>query len=169
MEYYRPGCCPRGLIFWSDPNQFGVAEQNAGGIKSPRKRTVVMPETSEPSIAGALSLILDKANEQMEARQYAMAETSYRILIQQCGDLPGLHAGLGEALAGLGKYDDAEASYRRATSAIPDNPALWYNFAVVLLRQQRPLEAKRACSKVLELSNDAGMRASAEQLMGRLG
>lgn len=123
---------------------------------------------TEPSIDGALNLILDKAEEQMLAKQYAQAEMSYRILIKQCGDVPGLHAGLGEALAGLGKYDAAEASYRRATNEIQD-PALWYNFAMVLLHQQRPSEAKRACAKALELSDSPEMRETATQLMKRLG
>lgn len=128
-----------------------------------------MPPSSQESLDQALNVILDTAQSQLQSKQYAQAEMSFRVLIENCGDLPGLHVGLAEALAGLGKYDAAESSYRRATLNITDEPAVWYNYAFVLARQQKFSEAKRACSRVLELKPDPDALARANSMMKMLG
>ncbi|MGD0723763.1 MAG: tetratricopeptide repeat protein [Roseiarcus sp.] len=128
-----------------------------------------MSLASRDSIDPALNLILETGESQLRAKQYPLAEVSFRILIERCGDIPGLHAGLAEALAGQGKFDAAESSYRRATTAIPDVAELWYDYAFVLARQQKYIDARRACSKALELKPDSQTVQSVQRLMKQLG
>ncbi len=61
------------------------------------------------------------------------------------------HNTLGTALAGLGRLEEAAASYRRATRLAPDEPGLWCNLGLILCRLGRNREAVGVFRRALAL------------------
>jgi tetratricopeptide (TPR) repeat protein len=66
-------------------------------------------------------------------------------------DSPACHSNLAEAYRGLGKYQEAEASCRRALTLRPKYPEAMLNLAVALFQQRRFQDAEQACRSALSL------------------
>jgi tetratricopeptide (TPR) repeat protein len=64
---------------------------------------------------------------------------------------PDCHCNLAEAYRGLGKYEEAEASSRRALSLRPKYPEALLNLAAALFQQRRFQDAEQACRSALNL------------------
>jgi Tfp pilus assembly protein PilF len=64
---------------------------------------------------------------------------------------PLVWGNLGTVLAGLGRFAEAEESFRRGLELAPEQARLHFNLGLVLLRQDRPQEAAEALRRTLEL------------------
>lgn len=76
------------------------------------------------------------ATKALERRNYAEAEELLQVLARARGQDPVVHLDLGTALFGLGKIDEALASYEKAQELDPEDGRPSYPIAVILHRNR---------------------------------
>jgi predicted Zn-dependent protease len=88
------------------------------------------------------------------AGQAVAAGTAYRAMLERWPDSLGAQMGLGNVLYADNDFRAAEATFRRASAAHPDEPAPWNNLAYALSRQHRDREAIAAARMAVSLAGD---------------
>jgi tetratricopeptide (TPR) repeat protein len=96
-------------------------------------------------------------NEYRRVDQDEKAVEAYRKALEEGVDLPsrpGLYSNLGNTLAQLGRYDEAEAEMKKAISLRPDKAEYYFNLGNILGRAERYPEAARYFETALRLNPD---------------
>ncbi len=109
----------------------GVAQAQQGDLDALLSRAVVLHQTGD--LAGAAAL--------------------YVQVQRMAPELSRVRSNLGAAYAGLGRYDDAIAEYRRALDGVED-PSIRQNLALALQKAGRLEEAATEASRVLAAQPD---------------
>lgn len=87
----------------------------------------------------------------LQTGRLPLAIETISLAIKQNGRMPAFHNNLGNAYAAAGKWQDAEASYRRALECKRDYAEGYYNLGRALFSQGRLEEAAEAYRQALTL------------------
>jgi Tfp pilus assembly protein PilF len=96
-------------------------------------------------------------NEYRRVDQDEKAVEAYRKALEEGVDLPsrpGLYSNLGNTLAQLGRYDEAEAEMKKAISLRPDKAEYYFNLGNILGRAERYQEAAHYFEAAIRLNPD---------------
>lgn len=108
----------------------------------------VLPPDMLPETAGEPAVLEAAAGIERAGRLDA-ARTAYETIAARWPAAPGSWIGLGNVAYAGGALDRAEAMFRRATEAAPEDGTGWNNLAVVLSERGRRDEAIRAAERAI--------------------
>ncbi len=109
---------------------------------------VLKAQPANPDALHLLGVIAQQAGDNKKA--IALIEEAVIIRPKE----PAYHLNLGSAYAGLDRFDEAAASYRRALSPKPDNPEAYFGLGNVLFHQKKTDEAILSYERALSLKPD---------------
>jgi tetratricopeptide (TPR) repeat protein len=93
--------------------------------------------------------LLDKAVAAQRSGHLDEAVRTYRTLLEKYPNIPEIRSNLGAALAGMGRYSDAVAEYKRALELKPD-PGVRLNLALAYYKAEQLPLAVETLKKVRE-------------------
>lgn len=99
--------------------------------------------------SGSLDPALDLAMARLGRRDFATAERELRALLARAPDHAAALEGLGVALHGLGRREEAAAAFEASAARGNRRIEVTFNLAVVRLQQERPEDAARLLEDVL--------------------
>ncbi|MGE0120502.1 MAG: tetratricopeptide repeat protein [Dongiaceae bacterium] len=118
----------------------------------------------------ATSVLLERAMQQLRARQWEAAATALRQVLERSPDQPTALQLLGVAAFESGRGDDAVRLLQRAVAVSPNDAEAHYNLANVFLFQGRLPEAEAGFRRVLALdARHLGAWLNLSGTLGRLG
>jgi len=116
------------------------------------------------------SALLDRAMQQLRARQWDDAAATLRQILDRAPDQPAALQLLGVATFESGRGDEAVRLMQRAIAAVPDYVEAHYNLANMFLFQGRLAEAEAGFRRTLELDpQHLGARLNLSGTLGRMG
>ncbi|MFP7570298.1 tetratricopeptide repeat protein [Marivita sp. S2033] len=127
----------------------GLAACSPGGF-SASKEAVFAPSVDP---RGTMEDQLTVGHRLMNAGEYELALSAFRLAAADQGLTPEVVASLGSVNLALGRLNQAETLLRRAVKEDPDNPGAWNNLGVVLIERGQTAEAAQVFQRAFALDN----------------
>ncbi|MBI5041248.1 MAG: PA2778 family cysteine peptidase [Gammaproteobacteria bacterium] len=116
---------------------------------------VVLKPGELPATAD-VTRVLEAVTPFEQARRWQVAETVYSSAAQRWPRQAVFALGVANSRFARGDLAAAEAAYRDAIAAFPDDPVAYNNLAIVLADLKRWDEAERLVARALEISSERG-------------
>jgi Flp pilus assembly protein TadD len=161
-----------------DPNNaraltaLGAALEGAGQFDQAREHYRNAIAVASPADSGGCDARFDLARLEVRRVEYAEAEKEYRALLSACPEDAEMHSGLGAALLGEGRTEDAAREFRRALEMDAGDFTALYNLGAMAADAGKPEPAAKLLEDAVRVkadSSDAHVKlASAYAQRGRL-
>jgi Flp pilus assembly protein TadD len=109
----------------------GAALEGAGKFEEAKERYLSAINLASPADSGGCDARFDLARLGVRRAEYAEAEKEFRALLNSCPEDAESRSGLGAALLGAGRTEDAAREFRRALELDPGDFTALYNLGAM--------------------------------------